>query len=76
MKRNYLPAILSALVVIALSAGYFGGVLFVVRSVTNAVLVQVIIAGVGLVGIGGVGWALVSRILELKRGQEDDIGKY
>ena len=76
MKRNYVPAVLSALVVIALTAGYFGGVLLVIRSVTDAVLLQVIIAGVALVGVGGVGWALVSRILELKRGQEDDVGNY
>ena len=76
MKRSYVPAILSALVVIALIAAYFGGVLFVIRKVTDAVLIQVIIAGVGLVGVVGMGWALVSRILELRRGQEDDIGKY
>ena len=76
MKRNYAPAVLSALVVIALSAGYFGGVLFVIRSVTGSVIAQVAIAVVGLAGIGGVGWALVSRILELKRGQEDDLGNY
>ena len=76
MKRNYMPASLSALVVIALAAAYLGGVLIVIRTVSDAVLVQVIIAGVGLIGIGGVAWALVSRILELKRGQEDDIGKY
>ena len=76
MKRSYVPAILSALVVIALIAPYFGGVLFVIRKVTDAVLIQVIIAGLGLVGVVGIGWALVSRILELRGGQEDDIGKY
>ncbi len=76
MKRSYVPAILSALVVIALIAAYFGGVLFVIRKVTDAVLIQVIIAGLGLVGVVGIGWALVSRILELRGGQEDDIGKY
>ena len=77
MYRKYLPAIVSALVVIALAVGYYGGILLIVRSeMVELVFVQVIIGATGLAITVGVGWALIARILELKGGQEDDIGKY
>lgn len=71
-----IPAVLSALVVILLTAAYavFWFLVLDDANVENAM--RIIIACVSLFVVIGVGWALVSRIRELKRGQEDDLGKY
>ena len=69
-------AILSALVVILLAAAYAVFWFLVLDDADMVNAVRFIIAGVSLFVVIGVAWALVSRILELKRGQEDDLGKY
>lgn len=76
MRRKYLPAILSALVVILLTIGYAAFIYLAVMEVDVTVVVKVLIAAGALFVIGGVGWALMSRIRELKEGQEDDLGQY
>ncbi len=76
MKRTYVPEILSALVVVLLTIGYAAFIYFALMEVDVTNVVRIVIAVVALFVIGGVGWALVSRIRELKGGQEDDLGKY
>jgi hypothetical protein len=76
MKRGYAPEILSALVVVLLTAGYAAFVFLALKEVDVTNAIRIIIALAALFVIGGVGWALVSRIRELKGGQEDDLGKY
>ncbi len=75
MKR-YLPAILSALFVAALVIGYALFWFLVLDEADVLNTVRWVIGGVALLAIGGLGWAVVSRIMELKGGQEDDLGKY
>lgn len=73
---KYLPAVLSALVVIILAAAYavFWFLVLDEADVVNAV--RIIVAVVSLLVVVGVAWALISRIRELRGGQEDDLGKY
>ena len=75
MKR-YLPAILSALFVAALVAGYALFWFLVLDEAEILNTVRWIIGVISFLVVGGLGWAVVSRILELKGGQEDDLGKY
>lgn len=75
-SRGYLPAILSALAVIILAAGYAAFWFLVIDDADIVVIVKVIISVIALFVIVGVGWALFSRIRELRGGQEDDLGKY
>lgn len=76
MTRKYLPAILSALVVIVLTVGYAAFIYLAILEVDVTRWIRVLIAAAALFVVVGVGWALVSRIRELKGGQEDDLGEY
>jgi len=71
-----IPAILSALVVILLAAAYAVFWFLVLDDADVENIMRIVIACVALFVVGGVGWALISRIRELRGGQEDDLGKY
>jgi Na+/melibiose symporter-like transporter len=75
MKR-YLPAILSALVVALLAVGYALFWFLVLDEAEILNVVKWIIAGGTALVVGGLAWAAIARIRELKGGQEDDLGKY
>jgi len=74
--RPYLPAILSALVVIILAGAYAAFFFLVIDDADMVGVVKGFVAAISLFVVAGVAWALISRIRELKGGQEDDIGKY
>ncbi len=74
--KKYLPAILSALVVIVLAAAYAVFWFLVIDDAEMVNAVRIIIASISLFVVIGVAWALISRIRELRGGQEDDLGKY
>ena len=74
--KKYLPAILSALIVIVLATAYAVFWFLVVDDAEMVNAVRIIIASISLFVVIGVGWALISRIRELRGGQEDDLGKY
>ena len=74
--KKYLPAILSALVVILLAAAYAVFWFLVIDDAEIENALRIVISIVSLFVIVGVGWALISRIRELRGGQEDDLGKY
>jgi len=74
--NKYLPAILSALVVIILAAAYAVFWFLVIDEAEMVNAVRIIIASISLFVVIGVAWALISRIRELRGGQEDDLGKY
>jgi len=74
--NKYIPAILSALVVIVLTAAYAVFWFFVLDEADVENIVRIIVAVISLFVVIGVGWALISRIRELRGGQEDDLGKY
>ena len=74
--NKYLPAILSALVVIVLAAAYAVFWFLVIDEAEMVNAVRIIIASISLFVVIGVAWALISRIRELRGGQEDDLGKY
>ena len=74
--NKYLPAILSALVVIVLAAAYAVFWFLVIDDAEMVNAVRIIIASISLFVVIGVAWALISRIRELRGGQEDDLGKY
>jgi hypothetical protein len=73
---KYVPAMLSALVVIVLAAAYALFFFLVIDEAEIENLVKGIIAAAFLFVVAGVAWALISRIRELRGGQEDDLGKY
>lgn len=75
-RRPYLPAILSALVVIILAALYATFWFFVLDEAEMVGVAKGIIAAISLFVVVGVAWALISRIRELRGGQEDDLGEY
>lgn len=76
MRRGYVGSIISAVAVVAIIVAY---AMFTVRAVRGQLelagfrIVIWVIAGVVSVGIL---IALVQRIVELRKGQEDDIDKY
>ncbi|TFH04146.1 MAG: hypothetical protein E4H09_04060 [Spirochaetales bacterium] len=74
--KKYLPAILSALVVIALVAAYAAFIFLAIDEVDVTNCLRIIMAVIVLFVTIGVGWALISRIREIKQGVEDDLGKY
>jgi len=74
--KKYLPAILSALIVIVLATAYAVFWFLVIDDAEMVNAVRIIIASISLFVVIGVGWALISRIRELRGGQEDDLGKY
>lgn len=73
---KYVAPVLSALVVVALAAAYGAFFFLVLNDAEMEGAVRWIIAAIVLFVVVGVAVALVSRIRELMRGQEDDIGKY
>jgi hypothetical protein len=76
MRRGYVGSVISAVAVVAIIVTY---AMFTVRAVRGQLelagfrIVIWVIAGVVSVGIL---IALVQRIVELRKGQEDDIDKY
>ena len=74
--NRYIAPVISALVVMALAAGYAVFFFLVLNEINVGHLVKIIVSLVALFVIIGVAAALISRIKELRRGQEDDIGKY
>ncbi len=74
--KKYLPAILSALVVIGLAAAYAVFWFLVIDDAEIENVVRIIIASISLFVVIGVAWALISRIRELRGGQEDDLSEY
>lgn len=74
--NKYLPAILSALVVIVLAAAYAVFWFLVIDDAEMMNVVRIIIASISIFVVIGIAWALISRIRELRGGQEDDLGKY
>lgn len=73
---KYVAPVLSAIVVIALVAGYALFWFLVLDEADIEQAFKIIITVVALFVTIGVSAALISRIKELKRGQEDDISKY
>lgn len=76
--QKYLGAIISALLTVGLVAVYWGFILRVAGGAdVNALRVLRLIAGVIILFVGGgITFALVQRVRELNRGQEDDLGQY
>lgn len=73
---KYSGAILSALVVIVAAAAYATLFFLVLDEIEVVRAVRIGISVVSLLVVIGVTAALVSRIKELRGGQENDIGKY
>ena len=74
--NKYVAPVISALVIIALSVAYAIFLFLVLDEIDVVRAIRVMIAvGVGGVVVG-ISAALVSRIRELRGGQEDDLGKY
>ena len=73
---KYVAPDLSEVVVIALVAGYALFWFLVLDEADIERTFKIIITVVALFVVVGVSAALISRIKELKRGQEDDISKY
>ena len=73
---KYSGAILSALVVIVAAAAYATLFFLVLDEIEVVQAVRIGISAVSLLVVIGVTAALVSRIKELRGGQENDIGKY
>ena len=74
--RNYVAPAISALVIIVLAAGYAVFFFLVIRGIDATTSIKAIVAAAALFVVIGVSVALVSRIKELRGGQEDDLGKY
>ncbi len=74
--NKYLGPVLSALVVVLLTAAYVVFWFLVLDKADILRFMKIVISVVAILTICGIGAALFSRIRELKRGQEDDIGKY
>ena len=73
---KYAAPILSALVIVVLSVGYAVFLFLIMDDIDVGRAVKVIIAILTGGVVVGISAALISRIKELKRGQEDDLGKY
>lgn len=75
--RKYLGAILAAAVIIALMTLYGLFMFRVIGDDVNGVrIARIIVSAIVVFVVGGVTIALISRIRELRKGQEDAIGKY
>ena len=72
--RNYVAPVISALVIIVLAAGYAVFFFMVIRGIDATTSIKAIVAAAALFVVIGVSVALVSRIKELRGGQEDDLG--
>lgn len=75
MKR-YTAPILSAIGVAVIIA-VFGGFYFIIfEAIPGASCMRFLILGLVLVALGVLLAVLIQRIKEIKRGEEDDLGKY
>ncbi len=74
--NRYLAPVLSALVVAALAVGYAVFFFLVIEDIQIERAIKIVIAAGSLFVVIGVSAALLSRIKELRGGQEDDLGKY
>lgn len=75
MKR-YVAPILSALAVgiIIAAFGIFYFVIF--KKIPGASIIGLLFAALALIGLGVLAAVLIQRIREIKRGEDDDLGKY
>ena len=75
MKR-YVAPVLSALAagIIIAAFGVFYFVLF--RKIPGASIIGLLFAALALIGLGVLAAVLIQRIREIKRGEDDDLGKY
>ena len=74
--KKYVAPLLSALVIVALAVGYALFFFLIIRGNDVTTPVKVIIVAIVLFVVIGVSAALVSRIKELRGGQEDGLSKY
>ncbi len=75
MKRYVAPVVSALAVGIVIAA--FGVFYFVIfKKIPGASLLGFIFAAGALAGLGALVVVLVQRIKEIKRGEEDDLGKY
>ena len=73
---KYFGAILAAVVVVGLLVVYALFLFRVIGPIDTDMTIRVIVGVVVLAIAGGVVAALISRIRELRKGLEDDVGKY
>ena len=73
---KYVAPILSAFVIMALAVAYALFFFLVLKDIDVVLVVKIVIATAAGFVVIGIGAALVSRIKELRGGQEDDISKY
>jgi len=74
--NKYIAPVLSACAVVLLVAAYVVFWFVVLDKAEILGILKIVITVAAVLVICGIGAALFSRIRELKRGQEDDIGKY
>ena len=73
---KYVAPVVSALVIMALAVLYALFYFFILEDIDVGRVIKIVIASISGFVIIGIGVALISRIKELRGGQEDDIGKY
>ena len=73
---KYVGPVISALVIIALAVAYALFFFFILDNIDVGRIIKIVIAAGAAFAVIGIGAALVSRIKELRGGQEDDISKY
>lgn len=74
--RNYVAPIVSGLIVMALAVLYAVFYFVILDGIEIEGVIKIVIASISGFVVIGVGIAIVSRIKELRGGQEDDISKY
>ena len=74
--KGYVAPVVSALVVAGFAAAYAVFFFLVLEGSEVVGVIKWVIAAGALFVAGGMAAAVVSRIRELRGGQEDDIGKY
>lgn len=74
--NKYTAPVISALAIIVLVVGYAVFIFLAIDRIDVGRVVKVVIALLVGGAVAGISAALVSRIKELRGGQEDDLGKY
>ena len=74
--RKYVAPIVSGLIVMALAVLYAVFYFVILDGIEIEGVIKIVIASISGFVVIGVGIAIVSRIKELRGGQEDDISKY
>ncbi len=75
MKR-YIAPVLSALAVGIVIAAFGIFYFLIFKEIPGARVIRFIFASGVLIGVGALTAVLIQRIREIKRGEEDDLGKY